>query len=88
VGLSGVLHGALAAGALGWWRQESKPLALGLTAVLLGKLAWEQWHGALPLSGDMPVVVDAHLYGAIGGSLAGSFLWLQSRGWWAGRPSL
>lgn len=88
VGLSGVLHGALGAGALGWWRHESKPLALGLTAVLLGKLAWEQWHGALPLSGDMPVVVDAHLYGAIGGALAGSFLWLQSRGWWAGRPSL
>ena len=72
VGLSGVLHGALAAGAIGWWRHESKPLALALTAVLVGKLAWEQWQGALPLSGDMPVVVDAHLYGAIGGALAGA----------------
>lgn len=79
VGLSGVLHGALAAGALGWWRHESKPLALGLTAVLLGKLAWEQWHGALPLSGDMPVVVDAHLYGALGGALAGAWLALHNR---------
>ena len=72
MGLSGVLHGALAAGAIGWWRHESRPLALALTAVLVGKLAWEQWHGALPLSGDMPVVVDAHLYGAIGGALAGA----------------
>jgi rhomboid family GlyGly-CTERM serine protease len=79
VGLSGVLHGALAAGALGWWRHESKPLALGLTAVLVGKLAWEQWHGALPLSGDMPVVVDAHLYGAIGGALAGAWLAVHNR---------
>ena len=88
VGLSGVLHGALAAGALGWWRHESRALALALTAVIVGKLAWEQWHGALPLSGDMPVVVDAHLYGAIGGALAGAFLWFRSRGWPPGRSSL
>ena len=79
VGLSGVLHGALAAGAIGWWRHESKPLALALTVVLIGKLAWEQWHGALPLSGDMPVVVDAHLYGAIGGALAGAWLAVHNR---------
>jgi rhomboid family GlyGly-CTERM serine protease len=81
VGLSGVLHGALAAGALGWWRHESRALALALSAVLFGKLAWEQWHGALPLSGDMPVVVNAHLYGAIGGALAAALLWLRSRRW-------
>jgi rhomboid family GlyGly-CTERM serine protease len=79
VGLSGVLHGALAAGAIGWWKHESRPLALALTAVLVGKLAWEQWQGALPLSGDMPVVVDAHLYGAIGGALAGAWLSLHNR---------
>jgi rhomboid family GlyGly-CTERM serine protease len=88
VGFSGVLHGALAAGALGWWRHESRRLALALTAVLVGKLTWEQWHGALPLSGDMPVVVDAHLYGAIGGALAGAALWLRSRDWPRARPSL
>jgi rhomboid family GlyGly-CTERM serine protease len=69
VGLSGVLHGALAAGAIGWWKHESRLLAL----------AWEQWQGALPLSGDMPVVVDAHLYGAIGGALAGAWLALHNR---------
>jgi rhomboid family GlyGly-CTERM serine protease len=88
VGFSGVLHGALAAGVLGWWRHESRALALALTAVLVGKLAWEQWQGALPLSGDMPVVVDAHLYGAVGGALAGAWLWLRSRDWPSARPSL
>ena len=76
VGLSGVLHGALAAGAVAWWRYESKLLALLLSAIFAGKLAWEQWHGALPLSGDLPVVVDAHLYGALGGALAGVLLWV------------
>lgn len=78
VGLSGALHGALAAGAIAWWRHESKALAAVLTAIFAGKLAWEQWHGALPLSGGLPVVVDAHLYGALGGALAGLMLWLQA----------
>jgi rhomboid family GlyGly-CTERM serine protease len=81
VGFSGVLHGAMAAGAIAWWRHETKALALTLTLVLVAKLGWEQWHGALPLSGDMPVVVNAHLYGAIGGALAAGVLWLGKRGW-------
>ena len=79
VGLSGVLHGALAAGALAWWRHEPKPLALLLSAILVGKLAWEQWHGALPLSGTLPVVVDAHLFGALGGLVAGVLATLINR---------
>ena len=78
VGLSGVLHGALAAGAIAWGRHESRPLAVLLSAIFVGKLAWEQWQGALPLSGGLPVVVDAHLYGALGGALAGLMLWLQA----------
>ena len=81
VGLSGVLHGALAAGAVAWWRQETKPLALALSLVLVAKLAWEQLHGALPFSGDMPVVVDAHLYGALGGLAAGLCICLLWQGW-------
>ena len=52
VGLSGVLHGALAAGAVSWWARESRPFAVALALILIGKLAWEQWRGALPLSGD------------------------------------
>jgi rhomboid family GlyGly-CTERM serine protease len=79
VGMSGVLHGALAAGAVSWWRHESKPRALALIAILLGKLTWEQWHGALPFSGDMPVVVEAHLYGALGGALAAAWLAVHNR---------
>jgi rhomboid family GlyGly-CTERM serine protease len=87
VGLSGVLHGALAAGAIAWWRFESKALALALSVVLVGKLAWEQLYGALPLSGDMNVIVDAHLYGAIGGGIAGLGMLFGQHGWPSGaRP--
>jgi rhomboid family GlyGly-CTERM serine protease len=88
VGFSGVLHGALAAGAVAWWRSESSLLALALSLILVGKLAWEQWQGALPLSGDLPVVVDAHLYGAIGGALAASILWVFRQPWFSRRRSL
>jgi rhomboid family GlyGly-CTERM serine protease len=88
VGFSGVLHGALAAGALAWWRSEARPLALALTIILIGKLAWEQWHGALPLSGDLPVVVDAHLYGALGGTIAASTLWAARQPWFCRPRSL
>jgi rhomboid family GlyGly-CTERM serine protease len=81
VGFSGILHGALAAGSLAWWRVETKPLALALSGLVAGKLLWEQVHGALPLSGDLAVVVDAHLYGAAGGLLAGSIFWLRRQPW-------
>jgi len=81
VGLSGVLHGALAAGAIAWWRTESTALALALTTIFVGKLAWEQGVGALPLSGDLPVIVNAHLYGALGGALAGAALQVVRHGW-------
>src|SRR5262245_48213898 len=33
VGFSGVLHGALAAGAVAWWRHETKALALTLSVI-------------------------------------------------------
>ena len=76
VGLSGILHGVLAAGALLWWRVETWPMAGALSAIVVGKLTWEQVHGGLPLAGELPVVVNAHLYGAIGGALCGVwFLW-------------
>jgi rhomboid family GlyGly-CTERM serine protease len=71
VGLSGLLHGLLAAGAVVWWRVEDRRLTVVLWSILLAKLAWEQWHGALPLSGDLNVIVNAHLYGAVGGTVAG-----------------
>jgi membrane associated rhomboid family serine protease len=73
VGSSGALHGVMAAGALAHLRRRERDAWL-LAAFLVGKLAWEQGVGALPLSGSDPVVVDAHLFGAVGGLAAAAFL--------------
>jgi rhomboid family GlyGly-CTERM serine protease len=74
VGASGVLHGVMAAGAIAHLRRRERDGAL-LLAFLVGKLAWEQWRGALPLSGaGVPVVIDAHLYGALAGALCALLL--------------
>lgn len=73
VGSSGVLHGALAAGAIARLRAGARE-GWVLAGALAVKLGWEQGMGALPLAGDVPVVVDAHLYGALGGALAAAFL--------------
>jgi rhomboid family GlyGly-CTERM serine protease len=72
VGLSGVLHGFVAAGALtAWLRGQSIGglLALGLAA----KLVWEQTVGPVPFTAagvGGSVVVASHLYGTAGGLLA------------------
>lgn len=71
VGLSGVLHGLLAAGAVAWWRSRLRWLAVWLMGILVAKLLGEHWFGAFDWSGDLAVIVDAHLYGAVGGTLAG-----------------
>lgn len=81
VGASGVLHGALAAGAVAWWRTESRWFATILSAIVVGKLWHEQVQGALPLAGELPVIVDAHLYGAIGGGATAILLELYR---WSG----
>jgi rhomboid family GlyGly-CTERM serine protease len=70
VGISGLLHGGWAAGALGSWRRE-RGHALASLALLAGKLAAEQWQGGGVAGSGLPVVVAAHLYGAVGG-LAGA----------------
>lgn len=69
VGLSGLLHGLLVYGLVLEWkaaRLEHGLLLLGIGA----KLIYEQVSGPLPGSAETasgPVVVNAHLYGAIGG---------------------
>lgn len=72
VGLSGVLHGLFAAGAVRRWPAQPRAATIML-AVLAVKLGWEQYLGPLPgtrtLAGGA-VIVDAHLFGAIGGMLA------------------
>ena len=73
VGSSGVLHGAMAAGALAHIRRGERD-GWVLAALLAVKLLYEQTHGALPFSGKDPVVVDAHLYGVLGGAVVAAFL--------------
>lgn len=68
VGASGVLHGVMAAGTLAQLRRR-EPLSLLLALLLAAKITYEQLAGALPLQAAGPVVVDAHLYGAVGGAL-------------------
>jgi len=72
VGLSGVLHGLLVAG-LAAAPRDARGEALLLLGLVAAKLAWEQVFGALPGSAAAaggPVVVEAHLYGAIAGAAA------------------
>ena len=70
VGASGALHGFMAAGTLAHLRRgDLDGWILAIFIVL--KLGYEQWSGALPFSDSgVPVVVNAHLYGALGGLIA------------------
>lgn len=72
VGLSGLLHGLFAAGLVARW--QSAPVeSLLLGALLAAKLLFEQLSGPLPgseASAGGAVVVNAHLYGAVGGIAA------------------
>jgi rhomboid family GlyGly-CTERM serine protease len=76
VGLSGLLHGMLAAGILAGLAGRSTEA--GVLAVLVaGKLAYEQIAGPLPgseASSGGAVIVDAHLYGVVGGALVAAAL--------------
>jgi len=69
VGSSGALHGVLAAGTLAHLRRGDFDGWL-LALFLVGKLSYEQYVGALPLTSGGAVIIDAHLYGALGGLAA------------------
>lgn len=72
-GLSGVLHGLMAAGAVAAIR-GGRPMAWLLLAVLAGKVAWEMATGVAAGPGatlSAPVAFPAHLWGAVLGALAG-----------------
>jgi rhomboid family GlyGly-CTERM serine protease len=72
VGLSGVLHGVWAAACVLAFRAR-RAEAWALAALLLIKLIYETVAGPVPLTGQVaagPVVAVAHLYGAVGGTLA------------------
>lgn len=72
VGLSGLAHGLFLAGACGLIRQNLIGGATGLVGLAF-KLWHEQTSGALAGSEALvggAVIVDAHLFGALGGMLA------------------
>jgi rhomboid family GlyGly-CTERM serine protease len=80
LGFSGVLHGLMAAGLVAWLRVSRDPFAWFVTALFVAKLAWEHWAGPLPFTAEslsLPVIHEAHTYGAVGGALAA--LWFVCR---------
>ena len=67
VGSSGVLHGVMAAGTLAHLRRRDLD-GWVLAAFIVVKVAYEQHTGALPFADSgAGVIVDAHLFGALGG---------------------
>jgi rhomboid family GlyGly-CTERM serine protease len=74
VGLSGVLHGLVACGAVRMLQDDRLGVGAVLALGVAGKLAWEATEGPIPFteqSAGGPVIVAAHLYGAIAGALTG-----------------
>jgi len=81
VGLSGLLHGLFIAGGIRLLGRDTR-FAVLLLALFVAKLGWEQLFGSLPGTSDMaggPVVVNSHLYGAIGGAVAALLLLVRDR---------
>ncbi len=77
VGLSGLLHGLLLAGAIRGLRSLPGESVV-ICAMVFAKLVYEQVAGPLPGSESAAggaVVVNAHLYGAVGGALSACVLW-------------
>lgn len=73
VGLSGTLHGLIMTGVMINVLNKER-LDIILLVIISGKLIWEQISGPLPGSAETaggPVIVDAHLYGAIAGVVTG-----------------
>jgi rhomboid family GlyGly-CTERM serine protease len=84
VGMSGLLHGLLTAGLVPTVLQSDRRSfeSLVLAVLVAVKLAYEQFAGAMPGSSGVAggtVIVDAHLYGAIGGVLAGVAFYMLVR---------
>ena len=84
VGFSGVLHGLMAAGLCAWlWRTPDAITAL-VAGLFAFKLGWEHLVGPLPFTAStlaVPVIHQAHTYGAVGGTAAA--LWIL----WRRRPA-
>ena len=73
VGASGALHGVMTAGTLAHLRRRDLDGWI-LAAFILAKLSYEQIAGSMPFAGAANTLVNAHLYGAIGGLVIALFL--------------
>ena len=73
VGASGALHGVMTAGTLAHLRRRDLDGWI-LAVFIVAKLSYEQFAGSMPFAGALNTVVDAHLYGAIGGLVLALFL--------------
>lgn len=88
-GYSGVLYGLIAAGLLFEWKSNK---GLHTIALILasGKIAYEQWPNYdihyLVAEIGVPVAIEAHLLGFVGGLLFGSVILIAR--WWRQRESL
>ncbi len=81
VGLSGLLHGMLAAGIAGIWRSR-RTEALVIASIVVLKLGYEIFIGPVPGTGAMAggdVISEAHLFGAIGGIISGTLFSIRVR---------
>jgi len=81
VGLSGLLHGLLAAGVVGGFRSGRLDVWI-LGAALVGKLAYEQLLGPLPGSEESSggaVIIAAHAYGALTGAIIAGVILIRVR---------
>jgi hypothetical protein len=70
----------MAAGLCAWLARTRDALTALVAVLFVAKLAWEHFAGPLPFTAaslDLPVIYQAHSYGALGGLLAA--LWLESQ---------
>jgi rhomboid family GlyGly-CTERM serine protease len=73
VGASGALHGVMTAGTLAHLRRRDLDGWI-LAIFIVAKLCFEQTGLHMPFAGAANVVVNAHLYGALGGLALALFL--------------
>jgi len=73
VGASGALHGVMTAGTLAHLKRRDLDGWI-LAVFIVTKLSYEQFAGSMPFAGAAHTIVDAHLYGAVGGLVLAFFL--------------
>ena len=81
VGLSGLVHGLLAAGVVGSLKSEGAYMWI-LGVGLIAKLAYEALVGPVPGSAESSggtVIVAAHVYGAVAGAIAAGAIMIRDR---------